>query len=124
MKKALLAVALLSIAAGAGASNWVSVLDNSQYTMGVDTETYKTAGSNRDFWTKQDYKATQKTTKGKPYTSVSSKWHINCANDTWSASSITYYDQAGQLVTASDGFGAMDIIPDTLPQIVEKEVCK
>ncbi|WP_174934801.1 surface-adhesin E family protein [Burkholderia lata] len=124
MKCALIFITLASITTAAFASSWVPVLNENEYTMGVDSETYKANGDNRDFWTKQDYKKTQKTSSGKPYISIVAKWHINCANDTWSAASISYYDKLGRIVITATGTGTVDITPDTIAQVVERAVCK
>jgi len=124
MKRALIFVTLAGITTVASASSWVPVLDENEYTMEFDSETYKASGDNRNFWTKQDYKRTQKTSSGKPYVSIVAKWHINCANDTWSAASISYYDKLGRLVITAPTTGTLDVTPDTIAQAVERAVCK
>jgi len=116
------ALMLLCVGSSAMASKWVNVTSSADYTAAIDTDSLKRSGDLALFWERRTFPNYGKLPNGSNYNVSRSRDTINCALDTYMASSIDFLLD-GRVIETSTMPNPMDIRPDSVGAAIEKVVC-
>ncbi|MFM0226113.1 surface-adhesin E family protein [Paraburkholderia dipogonis] len=126
MKKQLLALALLSVAGFAHATDWQNYGESSTMTIFVAADRLTRTGDYVETWQKFAYAKLQHEKK-KPYSYSISQItvHCNASVNSMRFRSVTYYAPDGGTVDSVSGDGPWsDVVPDSVADFVTKRVCQ
>ncbi|MCO1384339.1 surface-adhesin E family protein [Burkholderia multivorans] len=125
MKKIYLAILSASLLASnaAVASQWVLMDKSAKNAVSVDAESISVEPHGIiKVWVKTEFiPPVRAGEKSLAYKLV--RWTIDCVGHRIAVGQATGYDVQGQVSTQIDGHGFRDIHPDSLGELVEKNVC-
>ncbi|WP_321927583.1 surface-adhesin E family protein [Paraburkholderia guartelaensis] len=139
MKKVIitmLAAAVIINSPAAFASNWIEIgrTQDSSTQIEIDKDSIKHSGPVVKVWVREitligaklpggGVLTGTRTPGGLKYDTLMNRQTIDCSQGTVTFSSTEYFDH-GSVVEAREGTESGDIPPDTIPEIVERAVCK